>query len=299
MTDYHRPVMLEECIRFLDIQNDGHYVDATFGGGGHSREIVSRLQTPGKLFAFDQDAEAAANVWEDDRLVFFQANFRHLQRFLRLAGAAQIDGILADLGVSSHQLDEGSRGFSYRFDADLDMRMNTKDGKTAADVLNTGTEQELQYLFSAYGEVRNAKTLAQAIVRQRAQRPFARIAELTQLLESLVKGNRMRYFSQVFQALRIEVNQEMDALEDFLTQSLQVLKSGGRLVVLTYHSLEDRLVKNFFKTGNVRGEIEQDFFGHIHRPFNVLTKKPILPTAEEISANPRARSAKLRVAVKL
>lgn len=299
MTDYHRPVLLKECIDFLNISNDGHYVDVTFGGGGHTREIISHLQPPGKVFAFDQDEEAAENVWEDECLVFFQANFCHLQRFLRVAGVSEVDGILADLGVSSHQLDAGERGFSYRFDATLDMRMNRQAGTSAADILNSYTEQELQKIFSLYGEVRNAKTLAQAIVQKRTVTPFVRISELTGLLDTLVKGNRMRYFSQVFQALRIEVNQEMEALEDFLTQSLQVLKTGGRLVIITYHSLEDRLVKNFLKTGNVKGEIEQDFFGNISRPFRVLTRKPVLPTEAEITENPRARSAKLRVAEKI
>ena len=299
MTAYHQPVLLLESIEALDIDPRGLYVDVTFGGGGHSREIVSRLEVPGKLFAFDQDEEAVGNVWEDPRLDFIPSNFRYLQRFLRLRGADQVNGILADLGVSSHQFDAGERGFSYRFDAMLDMRMNAREGRTAADLLNDLDEGELQRIFGTYGEVRNAKTLAQAVVARRNRLPFLRISDLTTLLEGLAKGNRMRYFSQVFQALRMEVNQELDALEDFLVQAQRVLKPGGRLVVITYHSLEDRMVKNNFKTGNVRGELEQDFYGNISRPFQVLTKKPVLPSAEEIAANPRARSAKLRVAEKV
>jgi len=298
MTDYHQPVLLKESVDALQIHPRGLYVDVTFGGGGHSREMAGRLEAGGCLYAFDQDEEAIRNVWDDKRLVFIPSNFRYMQRFLRLRGVDQVDGILADLGVSSHQFDEGERGFSYRFDALLDMRMNAREGKTAADVLNTLDEEELQRIFSVYGEVRNAKTLAQAVVARRDRLPFVRISDLTTLLDGLAKGNRMRYFSQVFQALRITVNEEMEALEEFLLQSLRVLKEGGRLAVITYHSLEDRMVKNFFKTGNVQGEIVQDFYGNIERPWRLLTKKPILPSAAEVARNPRARSAKLRVAEK-
>jgi 16S rRNA (cytosine1402-N4)-methyltransferase len=298
MTDYHQPVLLKESVDALQIHPRGLYVDVTFGGGGHSREMVGRLEAGGCLYAFDQDEEAIRNVWDDKRLVFIPSNFRYMQRFLRLKGVDQVDGILADLGVSSHQFDEGERGFSYRFDALLDMRMNAREGKTAADVLNTLDEEELQRIFSVYGEVRNAKTLAQAVVARRDRLPFVRISDLTTLLDGLAKGNRMRYFSQVFQALRITVNEEMEALEEFLLQSLRVLKEGGRLAVITYHSLEDRMVKNFFKTGNVQGEIVQDFYGNIERPWRLLTRKPILPSAAEVARNPRARSAKLRVAEK-
>ena len=298
MTDYHQPVLLKESVDALQIHPRGLYVDVTFGGGGHSREMVGRLEAGGCLYAFDQDEEAIRNVWDDKRLVFIPSNFRYMQRFLRLRGVDQVDGILADLGVSSHQFDEGERGFSYRFDALLDMRMNAREGKTAADVLNTLDEEELQRIFSVYGEVRNAKTLAQAVVARRDRLPFVRISDLTTLLDGLAKGNRMRYFSQVFQALRITVNEEMEALEEFLVQSLRVLKEGGRLAVITYHSLEDRMVKNFFKTGNVQGEIVQDFYGNIERPWRLLTRKPILPSAAEVARNPRARSAKLRVAEK-
>ena len=298
MTDYHQPVLLKESVDALQIHPRGLYVDVTFGGGGHSREMVGRLEAGGCLYAFDQDEEAIRNVWDDKRLVFIPSNFRYMQRFLRLKGVDQVDGILADLGVSSHQFDEGERGFSYRFDALLYMRMNAREGKTAADVLNTLDEEELQRIFSVYGEVRNAKTLAQAVVARRDRLPFVRISDLTTLLDGLAKGNRMRYFSQVFQALRITVNEEMEALEEFLVQSLRVLKEGGRLAVITYHSLEDRMVKNFFKTGNVQGEIVQDFYGNIERPWRLLTRKPILPSAAEVARNPRARSAKLRVAEK-
>ena len=299
MTEYHQPVLLKESVDALQIHPRGLYVDVTFGGGGHSREMVGRLEAGGCLYAFDQDEEAIRNVWDDKRLVFIPSNFRYMQRFLRLRGVDQVDGILADLGVSSHQFDEGERGFSYRFDALLDMRMNAREGKTAADVLNTLDEEELQRIFSVYGEVRNAKTLAQAVVARRDRLPFVRISDLTTLLDGLAKGNRMRYFSQVFQALRITVNEEMEALEEFLVQSLRVLKEGGRLAVITYHSLEDRMVKNFFKTGNVQGEIVQDFYGNIERPWRLLTRKPILPSAAEVARNPRARSAKLRVAEKV
>lgn len=299
MTEYHQPVLLKESVDALQIHPRGLYVDVTFGGGGHSREMVGRLEAGGCLYAFDQDEEAIRNVWDDKRLVFIPSNFRYMQRFLRLKGVDQVDGILADLGVSSHQFDEGERGFSYRFDALLDMRMNAREGKTAADVLNTLDEEELQRIFSVYGEVRNAKTLAQAVVARRDRLPFVRISDLTTLLDGLAKGNRMRYFSQVFQALRITVNEEMEALEEFLVQSLRVLKEGGRLAVITYHSLEDRMVKNFFKTGNVQGEIVQDFYGNIERPWRLLTRKPILPSAAEVARNPRARSAKLRVAEKV
>lgn len=295
---YHVPVMAKESLDGLAIAKAGVYVDATFGGGGHSRLILEALGEKGRLLGFDQDKDALANVPEDDRFTFVQHNFRFLRRFLKLYGIRQVDGILADLGVSSHQLDEGSRGFSYRFDHDLDMRMNQSDGATAADLLNTYTEDELVRIFSEYGEVRNSKTLAAGIVQARQGKPVRTVGDFLAAIDPFIRGARWKYLSQVFQALRIEVNDEMGALEDFLQQCLEVLKPGGRLVIIAYHSLEDRLAKNFLKSGNLRGEQEKDFYGNIYRPFKVITRKALLPTPEEIEINPRARSAKLRVGEK-
>ena len=296
---YHEPVMAEEALQGLSIHPDGVYVDATFGGGGHSRMILNSLSGKGRLIAFDQDEDAKANLPQDGRLEFVPYNFRLLRKFLRLAGVKVVDGILADLGVSSHQLDEGTRGFSYRFDHLLDMRMNQMEPRTAATVLNTYSPEDLQELFSAYGEVRNARSLAMRIVSERSHREIKTVADLLSIAEPLVRGHRQRYLSQVFQALRIEVNDEMGALTEFLEQSLEVLKPGGRLVVIAYHSLEDRLVKHFLKTGNGEGEIEQDDFGNIYRPFRVITKKALEPSPEEIERNPRSRSAKLRIGEKM
>jgi len=296
---YHKPVLLQESIESLDIQGNGVYVDATFGGGGHSKEILSHLGTAGKLVAFDQDEDALANALDDERFIFVHHNFRHLKRFLKLHKTTQVHGILADLGVSSHQLDKAERGFSYRFEAELDMRMNQSDETKASDILNTYNAEELQNIFSLYGEVRNSKTLAQAIVQARDVKSLQNIGDLLYVLDPLVRGNKARYLAQVFQALRIEVNQEMEVLKEFLEATLESLAPNGRLVVISYHSLEDRLVKNFLKAGNFTGEYEKDFYGNINRPFKILSKKAILPTKEECQINPRARSAKMRVAMKV
>lgn len=298
MTPYHRPVMAAECIEAMAIQPDGVYVDVTFGGGGHSRLILEALGAKGRLLGFDQDPDARQNVPDDPRFVLVQQNFRYLKRFLKLHGIKEVDGILADLGVSSHQLDEAERGFSYRFEADLDMRMNQAEERSAATVLNTASAEMLQHIFSSYGEVRNAKTLAQHIVSTRQVRSLSTIADLLAILEPLIRGDRMRYFSQVFQALRIEVNDEMGALADMMAQAYEVLKPGGRLVVLSYHSIEDRVVKNFLKTGNAAGEVQKDFYGNIFRPYTFPDSKMSQPSDEEIRRNPRARSAKLRVGEK-
>ncbi len=296
--EYHKPVLLEECMEALQINPNGVYVDATFGGGGHSKRIVEALDKEGTLIGFDQDEDAEKNILIDDRFIFVNNNFQYLKRYLRLHGIKQVDGILADLGVSSHQLDTAERGFSFRFDADLDMRMNQQGEFTAADVLNTYSVQDLQQLFSQYGEVRNAKTLANKLVEVRATKAFKSTGDLVFVLESVMRGNRQRYLAQVFQALRIEVNQELEVLKTFLQQAMEILNEEGRLVVISYHSLEDRLVKNFIKYGNFKGEAEKDFYGNIHRPFKLITKKAILPSKEECNINPRARSAKLRVAEK-
>lgn len=296
---YHLPVLATESIAALTIEPNGAYVDATFGGGGHAKLILQELGDKGRLFGFDQDEDALQNALHDARFTFVQSNFRHLKRFLKLHGVKAVDGILADLGVSSHQFDEATRGFSYRFEALLDMRMNQADERTAADILNQYSVEALQQVFSEYGEVRNSKTLAQRIVDERRARPIQTISDFLAILEPLIRGQRLRYLSQVFQALRIEVNEEMDALREFLEQSLEILKPGGRLVVITYHSLEDRLVKNFLKTGNAEGEVVSDFYGNITRPFKVITKNAIEPSEAEINENPRARSARLRVGEKV
>ncbi|AEE49058.1 16S rRNA (cytosine(1402)-N(4))-methyltransferase RsmH [Haliscomenobacter hydrossis] len=297
--EYHNPVLASEAIEALNIQAGGTYVDATFGGGGHARLILQALDENARLIGFDQDEDAQRNALDDPRFTFVPHNFRFLRRFLRLHDAVEVDGILADLGVSSHQLNEAERGFSFRFDTQLDMRMNQQGERSAADVLATYTEAELQNMFGTLGEVRNSRTLAQAIVRERQVRPMRSISDLLAVLDPLVRGQRNRYLAQVFQALRMEVNDEVGALQDFLEQSLQVLKPGGRLVIIAYHSIEDRMVKNFIKTGKVDGEMEQDFYGNITRPFEVITRKAMLPSEIEIKANPRSRSAKMRVAVKI
>ena len=292
---YHKPVMLRECLEGLNIKPDGVYVDVTFGGGGHSKAILEELGEGGHLFGFDQDEDAQANVPDDARFTLIPHNFRHLKRFLKLHGKRKVDGILADLGVSSHQLDVPERGFSYRFPADLDMRMNQQGDRTAADILNTYSAADLQHLLSQYGEVRNARTLAQALVNARNQHPFRSTDDLIAVAENTARGNRAKYLAQVFQALRIEVNEEMDTLREMLAQTLEVLSPGGRLVVMSYHSLEDRLVKNFLRYGNFDNEPQKDFYGKIHRPFKLITKKAVSATGEEIKENNRARSAKLRI----
>ncbi len=296
---YHTPVLLHECLEALCIKPDGVYVDVTFGGGGHSRAMMEQLNEQGRLIAFDQDADAQQNAISDNRFRLIPQNFRHLQRFLRVEGIKEVDGIIADLGVSSFQFDTAERGFSYRFEGPLDMRMNVQSGKSAADVLNQYSVAELQRIFGEYGEVRNAKTLAEKVVEVRTQQKFQTIADLMAVCESVMKGERHRYLAQVFQALRIEVNDEMGALKEMLQQSASVLKNGGVLAVITFHSLEDRLVKNFMRSGTFDGEYVKDDFGNITRLFEVKTKKPIEATQEELSRNKRAHSAKLRVAVKL
>ena len=296
---YHQPVLLQECINGLNIRREGTYVDATFGGGGHSRAILNKLDANGRLLSFDQDEDVLGNLLDDDRFTFVHHNFRYLKRFLRLHSVKEVDGILADLGVSSHQLNEKDRGFSYRFDADLDMRMNQQGELKASDLLNRYSAEQLQSVFSKYGEVRNAKSLAQQIVSHRTHQKFRTTSDFLKLVDPLVRGNRARYLAQVFQSLRIEVNEEMKALEDFLLNAQEVLKPNGRLVIMSYHSLEDRMVKNFFKTGNVEGEMIKDFYGNIERPFKIITKKAVTPNEEELKINPRSRSAKLRIAEKI
>jgi len=295
---YHTPVLLRESIDGLDIKADGVYVDVTFGGGGHSREIVKQLKN-GTLFGFDQDAEAEKNKINDERFFFISQNFRYLKKFLKLNGVNSVDGILADLGVSSYQIDTAERGFSTRFEGPLDMRMDRSLTTTAATILNTYEEKELVRVFSNYGEVRNSKTLASAIVTERRVTKLRTIADLKNILERTAMGNVNRYAAQVFQALRIEVNHEMEALQDFLKQSLEVLKPGGRLVVISYHSLEDRLVKDFMRSGNFTGEVEKDYFGNQAKYFRLITKKPIAAAEGEVSLNNRSRSARLRIAEKL
>lgn len=296
---YHVPVMLKGSLEGLDIKPDGVYVDVTFGGGGHSRAILERLGENGKLLAFDQDADAAKNVWNDPRLIFIPQNFEHLKRYLKLNNLTQVDGILADLGVSSYQFDTAERGFSTRFNAALDMRMDQDMKMTAADVLNNYSAEELQRVLGEYGEVRNARTLANAIVGARSVVPMNTTADLLAVADPLSMGNVNRYMAQVFQALRIEVNKEMEVLEAFLSDAAQCLKPGGRLVVISYHSLEDRLVKNYIRAGNASGEPERDVFGRADIPLKAITKKPIEADAEELKINPRSRSARMRVAVKV
>ncbi|MEJ7609795.1 MAG: 16S rRNA (cytosine(1402)-N(4))-methyltransferase RsmH [Ferruginibacter sp.] len=297
--NYHIPVMLKEATDALNIEPGGVYVDCTFGGGGHSREILKQLDKTGKLLVFDQDEAAKKNLPDDERIIFIQQNFRHLQRFLRLHKYPQVNGILADLGVSSHQFDTPDRGFSTRFDAALDMRMDQRQADTAATVLNSFTEQQLHKMFERYGEVTNAKTLAKTIIEQRAIKPFTTINAFKQAIAPVVKGNPNKYLAQVFQALRIEVNGEMKALEEMLEQALSVLKSDGRIAVICFHSLEDRIVKNFFKNGTIGVQEQDDVFGtRPENPLTVITKKPVEAGPAEQKLNARSRSAKLRVAQK-
>lgn len=298
---YHVPVLLHEVIEGLAIRPDGVYVDCTFGGGGHSLEILKHLNAQGRLVVFDQDADAQKNVPDDDRILFIQHNFRHLQRFCRLHKITQVNGILADLGVSSHQFDTANRGFSTRFEGDLDMRMDQRQELTAFKVVSTYTEQELHKLFEQYGEVTNSKTLSKTIVQVRKTVSLKTISNFKQALHSVVKGNPNKYFAQVFQALRIEVNDELGALKEMLQQVPPLLKPAGRVAIITFHSLEDRIVKNFFRKGHFEEEeTTVDPFGRQTTvpPLKVITKKPIVPTDEEMKRNPRARSARLRVAEK-
>jgi 16S rRNA (cytosine1402-N4)-methyltransferase len=295
-SNYHVPVMLEACLEGLNIKPDGVYVDVTFGGGGHSRAILERLGKNGMLIAFDQDPDAQRNKIDDPRFLFVDQNFAFLKNNLRLLGYRQVDGILADLGVSSHQFNEPERGFSTRFDSSLDMRMDKQGKLTAADVLNTYAEEDLHKIFGIYGEVKNAKSLARTIVTARASAPIITLAEFKKAIAAHIpKGKEHKYMAQVFQALRIEVNGEIDVLERFLEQTADVIKPGGRLVVMSYHSLEDRPVKNFIAKGKFRGEVEKDFYGNQQKPFNVITRKAIIADEEELVRNTRSRSAKLRI----
>jgi 16S rRNA (cytosine1402-N4)-methyltransferase len=297
---YHRPVMLRQCIEALNIKQNGIYVDATFGGGGHSLKILENLKE-GRLIAFDQDEDARkeAERIKSRSFTFCQANFMYLKKYLKLNGVVKVDGILADLGISSHQIDAPERGFSTRFDGPLDMRMDRTMKETAADVVNEYPEEDLHKIFGIYGELKNARTVARLLIQQRVNKKIERTEDLKEVLRSVApRGKENKYFAQVFQALRIEVNQEMKALENFLHQCGEVMVQGGRLVVMSYHSLEDRMVKNYMNKGKVFGEVEKDFFGNEIKPFQTLTRKPIEPSDEEISENRRARSAKLRIAEK-
>lgn len=313
---YHVPVLLKESVNGLHIKPNGIYVDVTFGGGGHSREILSRLGADGHLFSFDQDADAENNIFEDSgdakdcsneqkgkrfvddsRFTFVRSNFRFLKNWIQYYGIEQIDGLLGDLGVSSHHFDDESRGFSFRFDAPLDMRMNKRAGKTAADIVNEYDEEQLANLFYIYGELKNSRRIASALTNARRQKPIATTSDFLSAVEPLFKREREKKdMAKLFQALRIEVNHEMTALKEMLMAATDVMKPGGRLSIITYHSLEDRIVKNIMKTGNIEGKVEQDFFGHIDSPYKLINNKVIVPSEEEQSQNPRSRSAKLRIA---
>ncbi len=294
---YHTPALLYPCMEGLAINPSGIYVDVTFGGGGHSREILSRLGSEGRLFGFDQDLDAMQNIIDDARFTFVRSNFRYISNFMEYHGVDKVDGILADLGVSFHHFDESGRGFSFRFDGKLDMRMNQHAVVTAADVLNRYTEEQLADLFYYYGELKSARKIASVVVAHRAEKKFEMISDLVNIVEPLVgKDKQKKNLACLFQALRIEVNREMEVLKKLLQSSLNLLNPGGRLVVLTYHSLEDRLVKNFMKSGNFEGKVEQDFFGNRMSPFKLVNNKVIVPDCEEIEQNPRSRSAKLRIA---
>lgn len=313
---YHVPVLLKESVNGLHIKPNGIYVDVTFGGGGHSREILSQLGADGHLFSFDQDADAENNIFEDrgdakdcsneqkgkrfvddSRFTFVRSNFRFLKNWMQYYGIEQIDGLLGDLGVSSHHFDDESRGFSFRFDAPLDMRMNKRAGKTAADIVNEYDEEQLANLFYIYGELKNSRRIASALTNARRQKPIATTSDFISAVEPLFKREREKKdMAKLFQALRIEVNHEMTALKEMLMAATDVMKPGGRLSIITYHSLEDRIVKNIMKTGNIEGKVEQDFFGHIDSPYKLINNKVIVPSDEEQSQNPRSRSAKLRIA---
>jgi 16S rRNA (cytosine1402-N4)-methyltransferase len=296
-SSYHVPVLFDEAIDALQVKPDGVYADCTFGGGGHSRGILDKLSINGKLIAFDQDADARQNVPADERVVFVPNNFRHLQRFLRLNGFAKVDGVLADLGVSSHQFDEGERGFSTRFDGPLDMRMDKRQENNASEILKKYSEQQLHKLFEQYGEITNSKTLAKQIVQQRNHNPLQIITHLKAIISPVVKGNPNKYLAQVFQALRIEVNDEMGALKEMLEQLPAVLKAGGRVAIITFHSLEDRLVKTFFRNGTFHEQEENSLLAEDKKnDLKIITKKPIIAGAHEVRRNPRSRSAKLRIA---
>ena len=298
-TTYHIPVLLKPSVDGMDIRPDGTYVDVTFGGGGHSREILSRLGDGGRLLSFDQDEDAERNIVDDPHFTFVRSNFRYLHNFLRYYGVDRVDAILADLGVSSHHFDDSERGFSFRFDGQLDMRMNKRAGLTAADVVNTYDEERLADIFYLYGELKNSRKLASLLAKARAVQKIVTIGDFLDIVKPLFGREReKKELAKVFQALRIEVNQEMEALKEMLRAATEALRPGGRLVVITYHSLEDRMVKNIMKTGNVEGRAEQDFYGNVQTPFRLVNNKVIVPDAEEIARNPRSRSAKLRIAEK-
>ena len=297
---YHIPVLLRESIDGLDIKPDGVYVDVTFGGGGHSKEILKRLGKKGHLYSFDQDEDAEGNIPEDNRFTFVRSNFRYLRNWMRYYEVEQIDGLLADLGVSSHHFDDETRGFSFRFDVPLDMRMNKRAGMTAADILNNYSEEQLADVFYVYGELKNARKIANTVVKSRNDKSIETTGDLLRITEDLLpKTREKKETAKLFQALRIEVNHEMDALKDMLNGAREVLRDGGRLSVITYHSLEDRIVKNFMKAGNAEGKVKQDFFGRVEAPFKQVGEKIITPSEEEQQQNPRSRSAKLRIAEKV
>lgn len=307
MSEYHIPVMLNECLDGLNIRPDGIYVDVTFGGGGHSRAILDRLGKKGHLYSFDQDPDAEANAFDEsdknagllDKFTFIRSNFRYLKNWMRYHGVKQIDGLLADLGVSSHHLDDAERGFAFRFDAPLDMRMNTRAGKTAADIIAEADEAELSRILSLYGELKMARRMANAIVRQRTQKPILTTGDFCEVLRPFInKKAEKKELAQAFQAFRIEVNHEMQALEEMLKQATELLAPEGRLVVMTYHSLEDRIVKNIIRSGHTDGHIEQDFYGRIIAPLKAVNNKIITASEEELENNPRSRSAKLRIATR-
>ena len=296
---YHIPVLLHESIEGLALKPKGIYVDVTFGGGGHSKEILRQMDPDSQLFSFDQDEDAERNIVNDERFTFVRSNFRYLHNFLRYYDVEEIDGLLADLGVSSHHFDDSERGFSFRFDGKLDMRMNKRSGMTAADIVNTYDEERLADIFYLYGELKNSRKLASVLVKARAKKEFVTINEFLEVVKPLYGREReKKELAKVFQALRIEVNQEMEALKEMLYAAAKALKPGGRLVVITYHSLEDRMVKNIMKTGNVEGKAEKDFYGNIQSPFRLVNNKVIIPSDDEINTNPRSRSAKLRIAEK-
>src|SRR5574344_85025 len=299
---YHVPVLLKESVDGLNIGNGGSFVDVTFGGGGHSREILSRLDVNGHLYSFDQDADAEKNAdgFDEERFTFVRSNFRFLKNFLKYHGVEQIDGLLADLGVSSHHFDDSERGFSFRFEGKLDMRMNQRAGKTAADVVNTYDEKQLADMFYLYGELKQSRKLAAAVVKARQEKKIQTIGGFLEVMKPFFRGEReKKEMAKVFQALRIEVNHEMDALREMLKGATEMLKPGGRLVVITYHSLEDRIVKNLMKTGNVEGKEDKDFFGKVNTPFRLVNRQVIVPTEGEMLSNPRSRSAKLSIAEKI
>lgn len=298
-TTYHIPVLLHESIKGMNLQPGGIYVDVTFGGGGHSKEILRQMDSSARLYSFDQDEDAEKNVVNDKRFTFVRSNFRYLYNFLRYYGVEQVDAILADLGVSSHHFDDSDRGFSFRFDGKLDMRMNKRSGMTAADVVNNYEEERLADIFYLYGELKNSRKLASAIVKARSKQSIITIGDFLDIVRPMFGREReKKELAKVFQALRIEVNQEMEALKEMLQAATEVLKPGGRLVVITYHSLEDRMVKNLMKTGNVEGKAVQDFFGNVQTDFKVINNKVIVASDEEVTRNPRSRSAKLRIAEK-